>query len=269
MMLAMAAHSRPLALVTGSSSGIGVSYAEALATRGYDLVLVARRSDRLAEVATRLGKTGATVDTITADLGADSGRAAVVEACRTRPLDLLINNAGVAYYGPFANLTPERAEEIVLVNTLAVVALSRAAVEGMIARGRGAIVNVASLLAFTGALRNPHTPLRATYAGSKAFMVTFSQLLAAELEGTGVKVQVVCPGLVVSEFHTAQGMDPSRLPPRIASEDLVKGSLADLDKGVVVSIPTLEEPSAFERISEAQGTLVHEALRPTLSKRYV
>lgn len=264
----MTTNPRPLALVTGSSSGIGVSYAEALASRGYDLILVARRSDRLAEVAARLTKTGVRVDTVIADLGADAGRAAVIEVCRTRPVDLLINNAGVAYYGPFAKLPPERADEIVRVNTLAVVALSRAAVEGMITRGRGTIVNVASLLAFSGAIRNPHTPLRAIYAGTKAFMVAFSQLLAAELEGTGVKVQVVCPGLVISEFHTAQGMDPNRLPPRISSEDLVKGSLADLDAGVVISIPTLEEPAAFERISDAQHTLVGQALRPVLSKRY-
>jgi len=254
-------------LVTGASSGIGASYADALAARGYDLILVARRADRLREAADRLSKTGAKVDSIVADLASDAGQAAAAEACRARPLDMLVNNAGVAHYMPFVKLPPAKADEIVRTNTLAVVALTRAALEGMVARKRGAIVNVASLLAFSGAMKAAQMPPRATYAATKAFMVAFTQLLASELEGTGVRVQVVCPGLVVSEFHTVQGMDPSKLPPRLPSEDLVKGSLADLDAGGVVSIPTLEDVAAFDGISAAQGALLGQALRAELAPR--
>ena len=126
----MSETTRPLALVTGASSGIGASYASALARRGFDLVLVARRADRLRSVADDLAKLGATATPLVADLGRPEGIARAAEACRQRPLELLVNNAGVAHYMPFATLPPERADEIVLVNTMAVVSLSRAAIGG-------------------------------------------------------------------------------------------------------------------------------------------
>jgi short-subunit dehydrogenase len=259
---------RPLALVTGASSGIGESYADALAARGYDLILVARRGDRLKAVADRLSATGAAVETVIADLATDAGTIKVRDVCRARALALLVNNAGVAHYARFVAVDPDRADEVVRVNALAAVALARAAVGGMVERKRGAIVNVSSLLAFSGPVKNPQMPARAVYAATKAFLVAFTQVLAMELEGTGVKVQVVCPGVVASEFHTAQGMDPSKLPPRLSSADLVKGSLADLDAGIVVSIPTLEEQGAFGAIEAAQGALLGQSLRSTLAKRY-
>jgi short-subunit dehydrogenase len=257
-------NARPLALVTGASSGIGRSYAEALAARGYDLVLVARRADRLRDLAAKLS---VDVEAVTADLGADEGRAAVADVCKKRPLDLLVNNAGVAWYATFAKVTPQHAEEVLRVNTLAVVALSRAAIEGMVSRGRGAIVNVASLLAFSGAMRGPMFPARAVYAGTKAFVVAFTQILATELEGTGVKAQVVCPGVVATEFHSVQGMDTSKLP-RLSSDDLVKGALLDLDAGIVVSIPTLEDRSALDAIGAAEGALLGQTLKGELAPRY-
>ena len=256
-----------MALVTGASSGIGVSYAHALAKRGFDLVLVARRADRLREVAAALASTGAHVETLVADLGDAAGLAAVGDVCRKRPLDLLVNNAGVAHYMTFATLAPERADEIVRVNTLAVVSLARAAVGGMVARGRGAIINVGSLLAFSGSMRRPGLPARAIYAGTKAFMLAFTQVLAAELETTGVKVQVVCPGVVATEFHSSQGIDMSQVP-RLSADDVVKGSLADLDRGVVVSVPTLEDVSALGQIDKANMDLLATALRPALASRY-
>jgi hypothetical protein len=258
---------RPLALVTGASSGIGASYAEALAGRGYDLVLLARREDRLRELAARLASGTTSVELVTADLGTEAGLAIARDLCRARPLALLVNNAGVAHYSRFHEVDPERAEEVVRVNALAAVALARAAVGGMVERGHGAIVNVSSLLAFSGALRAPRMPARAVYAATKAFLVTFTEVLAAELEGTGVRVQVVCPGIVVSEFHSRQGIDMSQVP-RLSSADLVKGSLADLDAGVVVSIPTLEDAAAFKQIETAQAALLGQALRPTLADRF-
>jgi uncharacterized protein len=258
---------RPLALVTGSSSGIGVSYANALVGRGFDLVLVARRGDRLEQVAAPLRAAGAAVETVVADLGNRSELGRVVDLCRARPLALLVNNAGVAHYMPFASLPAERAEEIVDVNTGAVVALTHAALPGMLARKQGGIINVASLLAFSGAARAPGMPARVVYAATKAFVVAFTQLLAAELEGTGVKAQVVCPGIVVSEFHSRQGIDMTGRP-RIPAEDVVTASLVDLDAGVVLSVPTLEDGAALGNIAAAQANLLGQALRPTLAQRY-
>jgi short-subunit dehydrogenase len=258
---------RPLALVTGASAGIGVSYAQALARRGYDLLLVGRRRERLDGLAAELGGVGAGAESFAVDLGTPAGLAQVEALCRDRALDLLINNAGVAHYMPFLKLPPEKLDELLQVNTVVVAKLARAALEGMVARGRGAIINVASLLAFSGTLRMPFLPARATYAATKAFLVAFTQLLDAELAGTGVKVQVVCPGVVATEFHTRQGMDPSRMA-RLAPEDLVRGSLADLDAGVVVSLPTAEEPAIFDEIGAAQAKIFPLALRATLAARY-
>ena len=255
---------RPWALVTGGSSGIGVCYARALARRGFDLVLVARRGDRLDAVARSLDTRA---EPLVADLADPAGLAAVVSVCRTRPIDLLVNNAALGHYMPFVELPAERAEELVRINTLAVVSLTSAAVKPMIERRRGAVINVASLLAFSGPSRVPALPARAVYAASKAFLVTFSQVLAGELQGTGVKVQVVCPGLVVSEFHTRQGIDMSARP-RLAAEDVVEASLRDLDAAVVVSIPTLEDGAALDRVNAAQAELMAAALPPALATRY-
>ena len=263
----MSENARPLGLVTGASSGIGLAYARALAGRGHDLILVGRRRDRLDSLVDELRGVGARAEAVVADLGAPDGLAAVETLCRDRPLDLLVNNAGVAHYMPFAQLPPERLDELLQVNTVAVVKLSRAAVSGMVTRGRGAIINVASLLAFSGPVRLPNLPARAMYAATKAFMVAFTQVLAAELEGTGVKLQVVCPGVVVSEFHTRQGMDPSKWP-RLPAEELVRGSLADLDAGILFSVPTLEETAAVPELAAAQGKLLSHAQRPTLAARY-
>jgi short-subunit dehydrogenase len=263
----MSENTRQLALVTGASSGIGLAYAQALARRGCDLLLVGRRRDRLDGLADELRGAAARAEVVVADLGSAEGMAAVERLCRERPVDLLVNNAGVGHYMRFAELPPERLAELLQVNTVAVVKLARAAVGGMLPRGRGAIINVASLLAFSGPLRLPHLPARAIYAGTKAFIVAFTQVLAAELEGTGIKLQVVCPGIVVSEFHTRQGIDPSGWP-RLSAEDLVRGSLADLDAGVLVSIPSAPEPGLFGEIEAAQAKLLSQALRPTLAARY-
>jgi short-subunit dehydrogenase len=262
----MSDSTRPLALVTGASSGIGLAYAQALARRGYDLLLVGRRRERL-DALTRDLAPEARGEAVVADLGTAAGLAQVEALCRDRALDLLVNNAGLAHYMPFATLPPEKLDELLQVNTVAVAKLARAALGGMVARQRGAIVNVASLLAFSGPQRNPNLPPRAIYAATKAFLVAFTQALAGELQGTGVKLQVVCPGVVVSEFHTRQGMDMSGRP-RLSAEDLVRGSLADLDADVLISIPTVEDPTVFAEIDAAQGKLMAQGLRPALASRY-
>jgi uncharacterized protein len=244
-----------LAMVTGASSGIGEAYATRLAEDGWDLVLVARRRDRLEEVAARLqGVHGISARVIDADL-ADPGRVTELSAeAAGLSLGLLVNNAALAHYMPFATLPAERARELVDLNVLAPVLLAQAVIPGMVERGEGAVISVASLLAFSGAWDSDSLPKRAVYAASKAFLVAFSQVLAGELQGTGVRAQVVCPGLVRSEFHTRQGVDMSAVP-RMEPSSVVQASLADLERGVVVSIPGAAEDASLRELEAAAAAL--------------
>ena len=255
------------AVVTGASSGIGRSYAERLASNGMDLVLVARRADRLDMLKRDLEGRGVSVRTVVTDLGRTEDLQRLATELDTLPVELLVNNAGLAHYMPFAQLPIERARELVDVNALAPVLLSRAVIPGMIERGQGAIINVASLLAFSGATRAPHLPQRAVYAATKAFLVTFTEILAAELAGTGVKAQVVCPGVVRSEFHSRQGIDMSRVP-RMEPDQIVTASLSDLARGVVVSIPAMPDDSAKARFDDAASALLAVARSSELPARY-
>ena len=137
----------------------------------------------------------------------------------------------------------------------------------MVARRRGAIVNVASLLAFSGNWEGPQLPRRAVYAASKSFLVTFTQVLASELRDTGVRVQVVCPGVVRTEFHSRQGIDLSAVP-RMDPADVVVASLYDLERGVVVSIPGAGDESALQAVTAAQGELQSITREVDLPTRY-
>jgi short-subunit dehydrogenase len=256
-----------IAVVTGASSGIGRSYAERLAANGMDVVVVARRMEPLDALKRELERGDASVRTIVADLARAEDVQRLGTELATLPVELLVNNAGVAHYMPFAQLPVERARELVDVNALAPVLLTRAVIPGMVERGRGAIINVASLLAFSGAARAPHLPQRAVYAATKAFLVTFTEILAAELAGTGVKIQVVCPGVVRSEFHSRQGIDMSQVP-RMEPDQIVTASLSDLERGVVVSIPAMPDESAKVRFDDAASTLLGVARRTDLPERY-
>jgi len=256
------------AYVTGASSGIGEAYAERLAADGWDLVVVARRRERLEDLARRLtADHGGEVRVLVADLGRDQDLELVCDDVAETGPDLLVNNAGVAHYRAFADLEPARARELVDVNVLAPVLLSKAAVVGMVERGRGSIVNVASLLAFSGALDAPFLPQRAMYAATKSFLVTFSQVLAAEVSPNGVRVQVVCPGVTRSEFHSRQGLDVSDVP-RMEPGLVVDASLADLAAGVVVSVPGLETLEAIDRVADANAAMLAASLSTELAERY-
>ena len=257
-----------LAVVTGASSGIGEAYAERLAAGGWDLIVVARRAERLGQLAARLTDAhGMTVRAIQADL-ADAGEVRrICDAMAAMPVDMLVNNAGLAHYMPFADLPPARAAELVDLNVLAPVLLTQAALPGMLARSRGTVINVASLLAFSGAVQAPLLPKRAVYAATKSFLVTFSQALAAEVAGRGVRVQVVCPGVVRSEFHSRQGLDMSAVP-RMEPGQVVEASLADLADGVVVSVPGLADTGSLARLEAASQELVGAARTTELPARY-
>ncbi len=198
----------------------------------------------------------------------DAGRlVALSEEAAGLGLGLLVNNAALAHYMPFAELPTEPAQELVQLNVLAPVLLTRAVVPGMVERGEGAVVNVASLLAFSGGWEAPQLPRRAVYAASKSFLVTFTRVLSSELRETGVRVQVVCPGLVRSEFHTRQGMDMSATP-RMEPADLVSASLHDLERGVTVSIPGAADGSAFDAVAAAERELLGATRTVELGGRY-
>ncbi len=263
---------RPRAVVTGASSGIGAAFAERLARDGYDQVVVARRRDRLEALAQRLrDERGVTVEVVVADLTQpDDLRTVERRVADDNSLALLVNNAGFGGYMPFATLDPDKAEELIRLQVVAVTRLSRAALPGMIARGRGAIINVSSRLAFSGPLPSPPLPKRATYAATKAYVNTFTQILHSELEGTGVRVQALCPGLVRTEFHERMGMDPGRLPAAImAPEDVVEASLVALKLGEVICMPALDDPGVLAQVEEGHRRVIERSSSGALAARYV
>jgi uncharacterized protein len=260
----------PVALVTGASAGIGTAFAERLAADGYDLVVVARRRERLEELKERLERErGITVEVLAVDLADDAG-SRVVEERAAAGLDLLVNNAGFAGYRPFADLDPQMAEELIRVHVLSVTRATRAALGPMLERGSGAIVNVASLLAFSGAIPPDPLPQRVVYASCKAYLVAFSQLLHGEVAQSGVRVQVLCPGLVKTEFHEVAGRDPTQLPyGAMEPDEVVRASLRGLELAEVICTPGLQDVDLVAARDEAQTTLFRTAVAGSLAERYV
>jgi uncharacterized protein len=253
-----------LALVTGASSGIGKAYAEQLASQGFDLIVTARRQDRLEELQASL--TDVTVEPLVADLATDDGIDAVAAVAGSRRLSMLINNAGVAHYMPFAELPADRAAELIRVKELAPTLITRAALPGMIERGEGTIINVAGMIAFSGPAGPEQMPRRAVYTGTLAHSVAWTQQLHAELASDDIKVQVVCPGVVATEFHTRQGMDLSAVP-RMSPEDVVTASLRGLELGEVVCAPGVEQNALLQAVFDAD-LAVFGAQSPELAQRY-
>ena len=189
-----------LAFVTGASSGIGEVFARELAARGVDLLLTARRADVLEALASELReKGGVQVDVVAADLATPEGLEQVQVACADRAIDLLVNNAGFGSHGLFAEIDPARLGAEIALNVAAPMALARAVVPGMIQRGSGGVINVASTAAFQP------TPRLAVYGATKAFVLNFSEALWAECRGTGVRVLALCPGQTRTEFFKTAG----------------------------------------------------------------
>jgi len=219
------------ALITGASAGMGAEYARQLAAAGTNLILVARRLDRLEELARELReKHAVTVDPFQADLATSEGIERVeLRIAETATLDLLINNAGFGGGpGSFAEREAGHHLGMVQVHITTTVRLTRAALPGMVARGRGAIINIASIAAFS-----PFSgPM---YSGTKAFLVMFSENLQAELRRTGVRVQALCPGMTHTEFHEVAEIDKSVVPSALwmTAKKVVRISLRRLGRGAV------------------------------------
>ena len=185
--------------MTGASSGLGREFALALAVRGYPVLAVARRRDRMRALAEEVEGGGGRLESLAADLSTTGGIEAVLKRARELEVELLVNNAGVASYGPFVSAPPERERALVRLNVEAIVALTRGLLPQLLARNRGGVINVASQMGFQP------MPFFASYAASKAFVVSFSEALAEELRGTGVRVTAVAPGFVSTDFAEVAG----------------------------------------------------------------
>lgn len=223
----------PIAMVTGATAGIGAAFTRHLAASGYRLVIVARDVGRLESCRVSLLSFGApVVEVIAADLTIPDQRATVVARLHAEPVDLLINNAGIGLGKDFLAATEADLLEQIEINVVAVTLLARAALPGMVARGNGAVINVASV---AGLIPGRGT----TYAGSKAFVISLSEGLAMSLAGTGVRVQALCPGFVRTEFHQRASIDMSAIKPAlyVDIDTLVATSLADLRTNRIVSVP--------------------------------
>jgi short-subunit dehydrogenase len=202
---------RPVALVTGASGGIGEHLARCAAADGYDLVLVARRRDRLAALADELGAAGAGVEVLVADLETEDGQQVVADrlAAGTPPVEVLVNNAGYGSVGRFVDLPVDGELGQVTLNVAAVVRLTRAVLPRLVADGRGGVLNVASLAAFQPG------PGMATYSATKAFVLSFTEAVRHEVTGSGVRVSALCPGFTPTGFQARAGVHPNavrRLP---------------------------------------------------------
>ena len=267
--LPAAGRARGTALITGASSGIGAAFADRLAHDGYDLILVARRRERLESLAEHLRREEAVgVEVLVADLTAPLDLLRVEHAAAASPaLEILVNCAGVAGYMPFVTLPADQAEAMIALHVVAPTRLTRAALPGMIARGRGAVINVSSALAFSASAPSPPLPKRAVYAAVKAYLNTFTEILANELQGTGVRVQALCPGIVRTELHEVAEYDVSHVPGMLEADDVVRASLAAMELGEIVCIPGLEDASRLTDLERSRGRLLDGA-RGTIAGRY-
>lgn len=251
-------------LVTGASSGIGTEIARELARRGFGLTIVARREDRLRELADELtAEHGVHAEPVSCDVTDERDRARLVQSIDDRgvTVDVLVNNAGFGSAGRFWELDADKEVSMVRTNCEAIVALCGTYVPRMVSRGRGAILNTASVAGFQP------IPRQATYAASKAFVVSFTDALHTELNGTGVTATALCPGPVATEFMDVAGIgtELTDLPSFavMSAEDTARAAIEALDKdrrGVA--------PGLFNTVSAAAGRVTPRALLLPLMDRF-
>jgi uncharacterized protein len=253
------------ALVTGASTGIGAIYADRLARRGYDLILVARNTNRLQAAAEKISdETGRSVNVMTADLSDGSDLSAVEKVLRENAgITMLVNNAGFGGVTPLLQSDVDRMELMVDLNVTAVMRLTYAAVPGFVERNAGTIVNISSIVAIAPEILN------GVYGGTKAFVLAFTQSLQHELAGRGVRVQAVLPGGTATEFwdvagYAAYASSPSVMP----AELMVDAALAGLDLGEVITIPPLQDSALWDGYDERRRLIMSDLAHSTPGARY-
>ncbi|MEB0122122.1 SDR family oxidoreductase [Pseudomonas sp. CCI1.2] len=242
------------ALITGASTGIGAIYADRLAKRGYDLILVARQQARLDAVATGIrSESGREVAVVVADLNvaADVRRVEAILSSDAN-ITLLVNNAGVGATSSVLESDADKMDAMIGLNITSLARLAGAAARGFAARGTGALINIASIVAVAPEILN------GVYGGSKAFVLAFSQSLHHELKDKGVQVQVVLPGATRTEFWDVAGLPAEHLPQNIVmdAQDMVDAALAGFDQGELVTIPSLPNAADWQAYEDARQHLV-------------
>jgi short-subunit dehydrogenase len=247
------------ALITGASTGIGAVYADRLARRGYELILVARDGAKLDTLAAQLqAATGRKVSTLQADLTASSGLRAVEQRLQEdASIVMLVNNAGLGATAKLVDSDPQTLDDMINLNVLALTRLTRAVAPAMVARGKGTIVNIASVVAVAPEVLN------GVYGASKAYVLALTQSMQHELGDKGIRVQAVLPGAIGTPFWDRAGLPVEHLPSAIGvmtPENLVDAALAGLDLGEVVTLPSLPDASQWQAMETARL-----ALGPNLS----
>jgi hypothetical protein len=259
-------HKPGTAIVTGASRGIGAVYADRLARRGYDLVLASRDTGRMEALAQRLrADTGRSVEMIGADLSRPEDVAALSDRLdRDASITLLVNNAGILLDGSLLDNGPAELAQLIAVNITAPTLLAAAAGRAFVRRGGGAIVNIASILAFHPEL------LDGVYSGSKAHLLNLTLSLADKLAGTGVRVQAVLPGPTRTDLWTHQGLDIDELVPGLVMDtaDLVDAALVGFDRGELVTIPSLADAALYAAYEAARLALVPHLAASAPAERY-
>ena len=254
------------ALITGASGGIGAAYAERLARRGYDLTIVARNRGRLDALAARISDdTGRAVEVFVADLGNYEELARVEAALKQdASLTMLVNNAGVGAAAPMMQSDVDMMEEMIKLNVVALTRLTYAAAPAFASRGRGTIINIASIVAIAPEMLN------GVYGGTKAFVLALSRSLHHELADKGVRVQAVLPGATATGFWDAAGRPLSMLPAKIVMPvgEMVDTALAGLDLGEFATIPSLPDMADWDAFEAARQRLIPNLSRAHPAARY-
>lgn len=258
--------SQGTALVTGASSGIGAIYAQRLAARGFDLLLVARDQQRLDEAASKLrAEHGIQVEVFKADLTQKDDVLKLEQRLRSdSSISLLLNNAGVAADGLLGNADTDQLERMIQLNVTAVTRLASAAAASFSRAGRGTIINIASVVALFPERFN------ATYSASKAYVLSLTQSLNAELDGTGVKVQAVLPGVTRTEIWERSGIDASQIPAEMVMEagEMVDAALSGLDQGELITIPSLPNAADWDAFVAARLVMAPNLSKSKAAARY-
>jgi len=255
------------ALITGASAGIGAIYAERLAARGYDLILVARNEERLHDVADKVQQLhGRNVTIVQADLGRRDDLARVETILRTdASITMLVNNAGFGAVTPLLDSDVDRMEQMIDINVTAPTRLVYAAAPAFVARGGGTIVNIASIVGIGIEILN------GVYGASKAYVLALTQSLQHELAGKGIRVQAVLPGATATDFWDAAGMPHTNLPQGMVmrADAMVDAALAGLDQGEVVTIPPLQDGKEWTDYEASRQALGQRFAHATPGARYL